>query len=158
MHERTLRGDEADRRRAVSALYYALFHRLCATGAAIFATGGPQLQLKSARAFNHGPMAQVCTLYVASGRRGQFVSELAWHPAGSPSAGIVAVASAFIQLQQARHLADYDLAAELSAVEHLHLLFIAENAHWQLDRMQGADELMILVSTMLLHDRWKRNG
>lgn len=158
VHERTLRGDETDRRRAVSALYYALFHRLCSLGAGVFAPGGTELQAKVKRGFNHGPMLNVCKHYLLASKNGRFGPELAWQGAVGPGPELAAVASAFIQLQQGRHLADYDLEAELSSVEHLRLLFIAEHAHWQLDEIERSEELVIFVSALLLHDKWARRG
>ena len=54
---------EVDIRRAISAVYYGLFHRLSAAGAKAFADRGSDLESQAARAYNHATMRKVCETY-----------------------------------------------------------------------------------------------
>jgi len=88
---------QASLRRAVSTAYYALFHLLIREAVANWKRSDQRLEL--ARAFDHGRMkkaSQQVANRKSPGARAQIV------------AGLRQVASAFAQLQESRHLADYD--------------------------------------------------
>jgi hypothetical protein len=131
-----------DHRRAVSAAYYALYHRLIdACVDLMFPKGIPESARHAAtRWFDHGDIAEVCrwVLKVAiytkpqaerpQGIKDNGVWELFSTPAsgGRRSAVPFAVrftADAFVTLQQARHDADYDHSASFpKAVARTHVL------------------------------------
>lgn len=157
-HERALRGNETDRRRSISTLYYGLFHRLCAEAAVLFRSGGPELEMKVRRAFDHRTMKDVCEAYVRAGRAHRFEGKLAWQLKPEPRREIGAVAAAFVELQQARHRADYDLGVEVLAVMHEQLLETAEFAHSRLDELGSDAGYIVFLSALLLHDRWSKGG
>lgn len=96
-------------RRAASLAYYALFHCLSRGAAECLLPGSKkQEQLHVARLFNHVEMKQVCE-WIA-GRTGeakinQHVRQLVKR---LKSTEIADVATAFCDLQETRHRADYD--------------------------------------------------
>lgn len=103
------RPDAFRMRRAASFAYYALFHSLARSAAeCLLPKGATEEQLHLARLFNHAEMKQACE-WIA-GRTGdskinQYVLPVVKRLRATP---IAEVASAFCDLQQARHRADYD--------------------------------------------------
>lgn len=97
----------ADLRRGISTAYYALFHLLVheATGRLVAVAA---LRPRVARSFDHKIMKAVCQDYVKlfSNPAGQVVPQ-----------GIRDIASAFVELQKARHEADYDTSATITQAE-----------------------------------------
>src|SRR6266496_5682267 len=95
---------EADLRRAVSTAYYALFHLLVHESTMrLIAVAG--MRSRVGRAFDHGVMKTVCKDYTS----------LTVNPAGQPvPQQIRDIASAFVELQEARHRADYNTAMTLT--------------------------------------------
>lgn len=91
------RPRQASLRRAISTAYYALFHLL--TTAAVANWKKVRQRAALARAFEHRKMYDACT----KTRAKQFPA-----PNHPNVRHLKTVASAFIQLQQHRHAADYD--------------------------------------------------
>jgi uncharacterized protein (UPF0332 family) len=92
---------QASLRRAVSTAYYALFH-LLVEAAALRWSGSPEAQTGMQRGFQHGVMKSVSK---------QFANQTwqDWHGIQQPiPLAIRKIASAFVDLQQDRHTADYD--------------------------------------------------
>jgi len=98
-------------RRAVSAAYYAAFHLLISEATANW--GNASLRTALGRAYEHG------TMKVASNR----ILSTNDFPFPGEDATVVDnlrfVARTFIQLQDARHFADYNLTQDLDAAEAL---------------------------------------
>jgi uncharacterized protein (UPF0332 family) len=88
---------QASLRRAVSTAYYALFHLLI--DEAVNHWGIARHRGKLARTFDHGPMKRVCDDYVKT-----------FYSAGKPASELPLkeVAQTFSDLQEKRHIADYD--------------------------------------------------
>jgi hypothetical protein len=108
---------QASLRRAVSAAYYAMFHLLVSDGARLLSpTQPPGLSVRIQRAFNHGDMRNVCMGFVkadVAARNGRPPNQI---PAPTRALltlplepALVTVLEAFVELQEARHRADYDL-------------------------------------------------
>ncbi|MDQ2802961.1 MAG: hypothetical protein M3Y41_09870 [Pseudomonadota bacterium] len=71
---------EINRRRAVSAAYYALFHLFTEDGADRIAHGSSGVvRARVARAYEHAQMRRVCDLF---GRNGVAASPLRWNRRG----------------------------------------------------------------------------
>lgn len=98
----TGRPRQTDLRRAVSTAYYALFH-LLTQAAARRLTSTPELRSWIARAYNHKSMKDV-SAEIARGQAPQLVREFV--PVVPDDLQVVA--QALVDLQQARHQADYD--------------------------------------------------
>jgi uncharacterized protein (UPF0332 family) len=93
--------EQASFRRSVSTAYYALFHLLINEAAQRW-NGSAEARLGLERAFKHSNMREISEAVW----KGSWKS---WHtPRLSIPVELQAVAKAFINLQEARHLADYD--------------------------------------------------
>ena len=102
---RTTESTDADIRRSISTAYYALFHRLIEDSTAQFVAATDQRHAL-ARSFEHGKMRRVCDLVTKSP-----VPPAAAAVLGAPvPTELVRVATAFVELQDRRHDADYNLA------------------------------------------------
>ncbi len=108
---------QASLRRAVSAAYYALFHLLTADGARRLSPTRPDgLRSLIQRAFNHGEMRRVCKSIADKHKAAIKNGQASRHPSfGRPlitfplDPSLFAVVQAFVDLQEARNEADYDL-------------------------------------------------
>jgi uncharacterized protein (UPF0332 family) len=93
-------------RRAVSAAYYALFHLLVREASRSLARGADKrLRLLLPRAFMHEEMASACKTFAASGTMPAMIASI--YPGLVIPPEIASVAQAFVDLQKARHDADY---------------------------------------------------
>jgi uncharacterized protein (UPF0332 family) len=95
---------QATLRRAVSTAYYALFHFLIE--AACRNWSRPEQRPALARMFQHACMADA-----SNSRVGKHKNAVV----GSTESRLYSVATAFFQLYQKRHKADYDLSSTFSA-------------------------------------------
>lgn len=112
---------QANLRRAISASYYSVFHFLIEESVALFL--GSTSKHKSlrdvlARAFDHGVMKSAASSFLQSPSGLPGVLKDAF-PAATPSNEIKRCAKHFVELQQRRHIADYDPShvANRAAVE-----------------------------------------
>ncbi len=116
---------QASLRRAISTAYYALFHKLVADASYRFSRVQPNLQAKIARTLSHTDMCKVCRSIVANSLS-DALKEL--FQTVRFSTQIQRVAYVFVVLQDKRHEADYDLAAEYSREETFELIKLVESA------------------------------
>src|SRR5712691_7537913 len=105
---------QASLRRAVSTAYYALFHLLISETTANWAR--PELRATLGRCFDHGPMKTASETKVS-----QINAAFKDNPPEGAEETVAlhlrAVADAFIQAQQQRNDADYNMAKEWTPVE-----------------------------------------
>jgi hypothetical protein len=105
---------QASLRRAVSTAYYALFHLLISETTANWAR--PELRAILGRCFDHGPMKTASETKVS-----QINTALKDNPLEGAEKTVAihlrTVANAFIQAQQRRNDADYNMAKEWTPVE-----------------------------------------
>jgi hypothetical protein len=93
-------------RRAVSSAYYALFHLLVSDASrSLTKASDPRLRLLLPRAFTHEEMAAACKMFAAAGKMPAIIE--ATYPGIVIPPEIASVAQAFVDLQKARHDADY---------------------------------------------------
>jgi hypothetical protein len=100
---------EVDLRRGVSTAYYALFHLLIHEAMARI-VADPTLRSRVGRSFDHARMRQVCEDY--SGAT-VVAGVLTVRPGVGMAPQLRDIGTAFVDLQQARHDADYDTATPL---------------------------------------------
>lgn len=136
------RPRQASLRRAISTAYYALFHLLIAEAVSNWRITSQRPLL--ARAFEHNRMK------AASGRAASSV-----YAGADPTvvAHLRNVASAFNQLYEDRHTADYDNATQWSRTEVLTQINLVQQAFtsWRAIRDQGiANEYLL---SLLVKDR-----
>lgn len=144
---------QASLRRAVSTAYYALFHLLTAACIQRFAPTVPvSLGPRIARALSHAEMKDVC-VSVSKGNSGPVLQVLV--PA-SFSVEIRNVAKAFVDLQEARHFADYDLSAFHNRLDSVEFINQAERAFADWNRIRASDEAAVFLSALLFAKRWGR--
>jgi uncharacterized protein (UPF0332 family) len=104
---------QAGLRRAVSTAYYALFHLLISDATANWAR--PELRATLGRCFDHGPMKKASEK--VSGINATFKDIPPKDAEEAAAIHLRTVASAFIQAQQRRNDADYNMAKEWTPVE-----------------------------------------
>jgi hypothetical protein len=101
------RPRQASLRRAVSSAYYAVFHLLSAEGAKRLSPPQRLLRAQVGRAFAHREMHEVCRQF-AAGSLSATTAALLSTPLEYE---LRYVARVFVELQNARHAAGYDLSA-----------------------------------------------
>jgi uncharacterized protein (UPF0332 family) len=153
------RPRQASLRRAVSSAYYALFHQLvdAASRKLVTAKSGLVIRQRVARVFGHAEMKKFCQT-LANWDQNQppkHLKELLQLP---PSQDLRTLANAFVELQQARHEADYDISRRFSRDDVLALIRTTELAVAAFERMdRKGEERQLLLLGLAFNDRWQRN-
>ena len=120
------RPSQASLRRSVSTAYYALFHLLVDEAVRrMVAPSRPALRDCLRRAFAHGNMMKVAKMFANHKVSPKLSPGLSGHPL-QPK--LIRLAVAFVDLQQARHDADYDMAQRFSRRGVLDLISQADQA------------------------------
>ena len=147
------RPRQASLRRAISTVYYGLFHLLVADSSRFLLAGQNRQHLREtlARAFAHADMKKVAQQFATNRVQGKIAPALASNPI---PVELQDVAQAFIDLQQARHEADYDVSRRFTRSETLDLIDRVDQAFidWsQIRRNPAAEAFMfsLLVSSRL---------
>lgn len=145
------RPTQADLRRSISTAYYGLFHRLIEDAVSRLAPD-PAQQDALGRAFAHTEMKRVC----------QLLSKSPLPPSAVPLLGTVIptdlkdVASAFIQLQEDRHQADYNRGRAFTPAEARDAIGRVEATILAWDRVRGTPAAQVFLVLLLLGERWNR--
>jgi len=142
---------QANLRRAVSAAYYALFHLLI-DASTRFLVSGPQreaLRQQLARSFDHGQMKTAAKAFASGNQAGPWIKILG----AAPSADLVDVAKAFIELQEARHEADYDLSRSFTRFQADQGVALAQNAFRKWNVVSGKPEGEVFLVALLVKSR-----
>jgi len=127
------RPKQANLRRAVSTAYYALFHLLISEAVGYWRLKRQRSIL--ARSFDHRKMRGVC-----NGCRSQM-------------AELNGVTAAFVDLQQSRHLADYDNSKAWTRVEVMSEITTASKAFAMWRRVKSRAEAQDLLLSLFASDR-----
>jgi uncharacterized protein (UPF0332 family) len=131
---------QASLRRAVSSAYYAVFHMLIDDATrSLLALKHQPLRERLRRAFEHGEMKLAANAY-----------------RNSKQPDLSTVALTFIELQEARHVADYDTSKSLTRVEVLAQIQDAQNAFAAWQRVKATVEAQEFMVALLVQKRWKR--
>lgn len=148
------RPKQASLRRAVSAAYYALFHRLISEGAKSIVSGSHSAPLRNltGRAFEHASMKRACKAFSSMGIPPDLQTGL---PNGVPSE-IQKVAEIFLMLQAMRHEADYNLSLRLSRSETNDLIAEADHAFRLWEKVRKTDAAKTFLLSLLLWKQWSR--
>lgn len=118
---------QANLRRALSSAYYALFHYLVSEACCV-QLGAQHAQAPFryviARAYSHAVMKSACTGFGGGTLKDSVKKGLPGNSKGQYAvpAAIKDLAATFAELQEKRHLADYDLAERFSRSEVLALI------------------------------------
>jgi uncharacterized protein (UPF0332 family) len=147
---------QASLRRAISTAYYSLFHLLLEAGSRQFVVDVSLRRLVS-RAFSHGEMQKAAKCF-ASG--GDLPAHLSSAFSGSIPAEIQRIALAFVDLQQARHDADYNLLERFTRAQVERLIQQAAEAvtDWRTNKGNTAARpaVELFLSSLLLWERWRK--
>lgn len=114
-----LRPKQANLRRSISATYYAMFHGLCAEASRHLFGGWVDDSTLAAiipRLFSHEQMKAACKVF-ANADRGtspKLLTEAFTQLEIAKLTLLQEVANCFVELQEARHTADYDLTESFS--------------------------------------------
>lgn len=141
------RPRQASLRRSVSASYYALFHML------IDEAVGRMFRREAlrdcmARAFSHRDMLGVARQFASNGiapKLGPALNGLSLQPE------LVTVAKALLDLQQARHEADYDRAARFTRPQAFELFQQARQAFSDWRQVRGSPQADAFLAALLAY-------
>ncbi len=147
------RPKQANLRRAISAAYYAAFHLLTTDAAHTLVPAGPaKLADRVSRSFQHGEMKQVCNAF----RRSPLPDALRDLLGSSASNELQMLAFSFVELQEARHSADYDVSLVLTRSTVQARLSDAEAIFWAWNVIRGSDEANVFLASLAFGARWAR--
>jgi len=144
---------EADLRRGVSTAYYALFHLLIHEAMARI-VADPTLRSRVGRSLDHGKMKQVCQEY--SGAT-VVAGVLTVRPGVAIAPQLRDIGTAFVDLQQARHDADYDTATPLGHPDADLKVMMAENAFLDWAACQADPSSGVFLTDLFLKSVLRRS-
>jgi hypothetical protein len=133
---------QANLRRAVSTAYYALFHLL--VGDACKNWSRPEQRARLARKFEHARM-------LAASK--QCVDRYKNSDDGTAEASLFTVAHALFQLQEKRHIADYDLSKTLKNTEVALDISLVQDAFDAWSRIQNEQISQDYLFSLLFKDK-----
>jgi hypothetical protein len=155
------RPKQASLRRAVSAAYYSLFHLLTEDAAKAMFGGIDAADLRAVvrRAFQHATMKRAAQ-GIGAGKLAEPWKQLL----AEPSPQLRLVAGTLVDLQQARHQADYNVGGRLARAEAVDLVERVEaaTAAWKSIRKANAGsksyslQARVFLAAILVHDQVAR--
>jgi hypothetical protein len=149
----TKKPKQASLRRAVSTAYYAVFQLLVAEAASQASPTTPiALRQRIHRALEHGKMKGAAGSFV-SNNPSKLIQPLMTLP---PSNSLISVASGFIDLQDERHKADYDLSTPFDRARALNAVARAEQTFKDWVAIRDTDEARVFLAALMFHDRWNK--
>lgn len=144
---------QANLRRAVSSTYYAVFHYLVHEACCVqIGTRHIQAGYRHVlgRAFAHTVMKQACTSFGGGTLKDAVIKGLPRNPAGHyviPKA-VQDVAATFAELQEKRHLADYDLTERFRRSDVLALIEQVRNNVERFAELTPSDEKRFFLACL----------
>jgi uncharacterized protein (UPF0332 family) len=136
---------QANLRRAVSTAYYALFHLLTIASSSNWKIANQRHDL--ARAFDHANMNEACK---------QTNDKKFPNPNHPNVAHLRRIANAFMQLQQHRHVADYNNSKKWTRVEVLTHIELAADAFDRWDKICDEPLAQDFLLQLLIHKSRRR--
>jgi uncharacterized protein (UPF0332 family) len=144
---------QASLRRALSTAYYALFHAIISEALMISAPALPNgLRPLVGRTFDHGAMKKVCAGF-GQASPAATTAALITRPM-QPE--LISVARAFVDLQNARHQADYDTLATFSKVDVMLKIREAEQSVGRMASIRGEPNFNVFLSALLHQEAWRK--
>ncbi len=144
------RPKQVNLRRAVSSGYYALFHLLTTEASGLYVTDRRRLA-QIVRTYNHTEMKKVSTFF-ANNKLPRAIQPAVGAYVTPPR--LQNVAQAFIDLQEARHEADYNLSHELTRGQALALVRRVQQAFEDWNQVRKTDDARLYLACLLLWKRW----
>lgn len=147
-------------RRVVSAAYYSVFHLLSAAVAEqISPAAPPGLRGRTQRALGHSGMASIAQQFSKPGKCGNLPSDIGLSQPISEK--LATVAKNFVDLQEARHIADYDvldLEKEISIKWAHDCLMMAEQVFNDWESEKDSEGAKVFLAALMLGDRWNKKA
>lgn len=140
---------QATIRRAVSSSYYALFHLLAFEATELLQLQDPVERRRFGRGLSHTGMKKTAKVISARGPLSAF-GQVSFPP------DVVAVARAFVELQDGRHRADYDVTTDFTAQEASSLLALAETAFAQWRAVRGDDRANLFLHLLFFYEQFSK--
>lgn len=147
---------------AVSVAYYALFHHLI-DAAVVNALGRErtpealELRRSMTRWFQHGQMKETARRFSSQTKVPEFLRALLQQgdqcPTGIAPPELVSVARTFLALQDARHLADYDVARRFTRSEAKAHVERVRNALADWSKVAASAPARLFLMLLLVDDR-----
>jgi hypothetical protein len=151
------RPRQAALRRAVSTAYYGIFHLLVGEARKVTGPAAPAgLRRQIARAFTHATMKQVCAAF-ATGRKQNLPRSIQSLIVMPMEDELVEIADLFVELQELRHSADYDLTARFARLDVLRLIRRARRRSRDWARVRRSDNSKVFLSALLLNSLWRHS-
>lgn len=156
---------QASLRRAISSAYYALFHLIVddAARAVVPAMSPARLVDVVRRAFGHSEMNNVCKGLIAVNTAKQNGKQTGACPLSTQSVlsfpldtSLLVVLDAFVELQEARQKADYDLSDEWNRDYVLEKIEMVREAFAAWDIVRDSPNAAVFMSALLLQKQWGR--
>ena len=149
------RPKHASLRRAVSACYYALFHLLVHDASRRLVRSQARTALRHClcRAFDHAVMLGVSRQFARRGVSPKLSPGLNNQPL---QAELVTVAVVFLDLQQHRLAADYDMSRKFSRLEVLDIVAATERAFRDWRTVRGSVQADTFLVGLLAFDKMRR--
>ncbi len=144
------RPKQANLRRAISASYYALFHLLTSEASAVYISDF-QMLARISRTYNHGEMKKVSSFFANNKLPKALQPPTGTYPIDDKLRN---VAQTFVDLQQARHEADYNLALTLSRKAARDLVQRTQRAFNSWELIRKSDGARLYLACFLLWKRW----
>jgi hypothetical protein len=146
------RPKQVNLRRAVSSAYYAIFHLLIEELASLYVSDSI-LSARIRRSCDHGKMKDASEKIV----KGMFPRLLGFSQSPNPAPPeLIQVAKAFVDLQTARHEADYDLSRNLLRREVNAQIQKADDAFESWQKIRGEDKAKLYLASFHLWDIWNK--
>jgi hypothetical protein len=148
---------QASLRRAVSAAYYAMLHLLASAGSEALAPHRPVgLRPQIRRAFAHAEMKVVCKQF-ARGSVDNLTPGTAHLVTAPIEPELKNVADTFVELQEARHNADYDLTNPFDRIDVLQKIALVEKAFDDWKVVCDRHNSVAFLAALLLQRQWNRS-
>lgn len=141
---------QASLRRAVSASYYALFHLLIDEATRLMLSGHARGPLRDclARAFLHSAMKQAAVQFTLDPVSPKLSPGFDGQPVQPP---LIDLATAFVQLQEARHDADYNRGRRFTRREVLDLVDLTDQAFLDWRDVRGSLQADTFLTGLLAY-------
>jgi hypothetical protein len=142
---------QASLRRAVSTAYYSLFHFLLQEATnRLFPAKPTALRERASRAFTHFEAKNVCEVFA---KKNGGIKDLTVDPVERQ---LTEIAATFVELQEARQRADYDL---LQAFDRVQVVGYIDRTRLAIEKwkiIRNKPNTNVFLAALLIHNRWNK--
>jgi uncharacterized protein (UPF0332 family) len=148
---------QANIRRAISAAYYAVFHLLAAEVAEQVSPGSPAgLREATQRVLSHTQMLNVATAFSRAGTKRVKYTPKDFVLPDPISNDLASISDIFKELQEARHMADYDVLKQFNPANAITLVQKAEKIFkdWKIEKTSR--NAPVFLAAMIFGKDWNK--